>query len=197
MGANASQITSFTIVYSCVYSGADQRKHKSSASLAFVRGIRRGSVDSPHKWPVTRKMSPFDDVIMFGARQDHGSSSEDHTSSIPCFVQDGPTGLLHKCSGFDSADGDFFLVPHRTRVVLDFLQQGNATKMEQPARSQDCNPIEHIMDELGCAITCLDNPSQNLGEPRQALLDKWAEIPVERLQRLVASIIAARCGNTW
>ena len=37
MGAVASQITSFTIVYSTVYSGADQTKHQSSASLAFVR----------------------------------------------------------------------------------------------------------------------------------------------------------------
>ena len=53
------------IVFSTVYSGADQRKHQSSASLAFVRGIHRGPVNSPHKWPVTRKMFPFDDVIMF------------------------------------------------------------------------------------------------------------------------------------
>ena len=51
MSAMASQITSLTIVYSIVYSGADQRKHQSSASLAFV----------PHKWPVTRKMFPFDE----------------------------------------------------------------------------------------------------------------------------------------
>ena len=65
MGANASQITSLTVVYSTVYSGTDQRKHKSSASLAFVRGIHRSPVNSPHKWPVTRKMFPFDDVIMF------------------------------------------------------------------------------------------------------------------------------------
>ena len=64
MRAIASQITSLTIVYSTVYSDADQRKHQSSASLAFVRGIHRGPVNSPHKWPVTRKMSPFDDVIM-------------------------------------------------------------------------------------------------------------------------------------
>ena len=42
MGAIASQITSLTIVYSIVYSDADQRKHQSSASLAFVRGIHRG-----------------------------------------------------------------------------------------------------------------------------------------------------------
>ena len=64
MGAIVSQITSLTIVYSTVYSGADQRKHESSASLAFVRGIHRGPVNSPHKWPVTRKMFPFDDIIM-------------------------------------------------------------------------------------------------------------------------------------
>ena len=64
MGAIASQITSLAIVYSTVYSGADQRKHVRFASLAFVRGIHRGPVNSPHKWPVTPKMFPFDDVIM-------------------------------------------------------------------------------------------------------------------------------------
>ena len=64
MGAIASHITSLSIVYPAVYSDADQRKHQSSASLAFVWGIRRGPVNSPHKWPVTPKMFPFDDVIM-------------------------------------------------------------------------------------------------------------------------------------
>ena len=64
MGTMASQITSLTIVYSIVYSDADERKHQSSASLAFVQGIHRGPVNSPHKWPVTRKMFPFYDVIM-------------------------------------------------------------------------------------------------------------------------------------
>ena len=64
MGTVASQITSFTIVYSTVYSGAHQSKHQSSASLAFLWGIHRGPVNSPHKLPVTRKMFPFDDVIM-------------------------------------------------------------------------------------------------------------------------------------
>ena len=65
MSTMASQITSLTIVYWNVYSGADQRKHQSSASLAFVRGIHRGPVNSPHKGPVTRKMFLFDDVIMY------------------------------------------------------------------------------------------------------------------------------------
>ena len=55
MGAVGSQTTNLMIVYSTVYSDADQRKHQSSASLAFVRGIHRGLVNSPHKWPVTRK----------------------------------------------------------------------------------------------------------------------------------------------
>ena len=64
LSAMASQITSLTIVYSTIYSGADLRKHQSSASLAFVRGIHRWPVNSPPKGPVTRKMFPFDDVIM-------------------------------------------------------------------------------------------------------------------------------------
>ena len=55
MSTMASPITSFTIADLAVYSSADQRKHQSSASLAFVRGIHRGPVNSPHKGPVTRK----------------------------------------------------------------------------------------------------------------------------------------------
>ena len=64
MSVMVSQVTLLTIVCSSVYSGAYQRKHQSSASLAFVRGIDRWPVNSPHKGPVTRKMFPFDDVIM-------------------------------------------------------------------------------------------------------------------------------------
>ena len=64
MGTMASQITSLTIVYSTVYSSAHQRKHQSIASQAFVRGIHRWPVNFPHKWPVTRKMFLFDDVII-------------------------------------------------------------------------------------------------------------------------------------
>ena len=47
-----------------VCSGADQRKHQSFMSLDFVRGIQRWPMDSPYKGPVTRKMFPFDDVIV-------------------------------------------------------------------------------------------------------------------------------------
>ena len=61
MNTMASQITSLTIVYWTVNSGVDQRKHQSPALLAFVWGIHRWPVDSPHKGPVTRKMFPFDE----------------------------------------------------------------------------------------------------------------------------------------
>ena len=61
MNAMASQITILTIVYSTVYS-ADQIKDQNSTSLTFVRGIHRWPGNSSHKWPVTRKMFPFDDV---------------------------------------------------------------------------------------------------------------------------------------
>ena len=61
MRTMASQITSLTIVCSIPYSDTD----KSSASLAFVRGIHRWPVNSPHKGTVTGKVFPFDDVIKF------------------------------------------------------------------------------------------------------------------------------------
>ena len=64
MSEMGSQITSISTVCSTIYSGADQRKHQSSASLAFVGGIHRWPVNSSHKRPVTRKMLSFDDVIM-------------------------------------------------------------------------------------------------------------------------------------
>ena len=64
MDVIASQITSLTIVYSTVYSDAYQRKHQSSASLAFVWGIHRGIVEFPTQ--MAPKMFPFDDVIMWG-----------------------------------------------------------------------------------------------------------------------------------
>ena len=91
MSTMASQITSLTIVYSTVYSDADQRKHQSSASLAFVRGIHRWPVNSPHKWPVTRKMFPFGDVIMGNHLFIAGSLAG---------TRQHPVATFHKCSLF-------------------------------------------------------------------------------------------------
>ena len=97
MGAIASQIISLTIVCSTVYSDADERRHQSSASLAFVWGIRRGPVNSPHKWPVTRKMFPFDDVIMCAAKCGSGLDCMDTGKrlSSTLFTTKLVTGLLH------------------------------------------------------------------------------------------------------
>ena len=64
MGVMVSHITSLTIVYSTVNSGANQSKRQSSRSLPFLWGIHRWPVNSTHKWSVTRDMIPFDDVIM-------------------------------------------------------------------------------------------------------------------------------------
>ena len=52
MSPMTSQITKLTVVCSNIYSGADERKHQSSASLVFVRGIHGWPVNFPHKGPV-------------------------------------------------------------------------------------------------------------------------------------------------
>ena len=58
------EITSVSIVCSCIRSGSDQRKFRRSTSLAFVRGIHWWPLVSLHKGALARIMFPFDDVIM-------------------------------------------------------------------------------------------------------------------------------------
>ena len=79
INTTAFQITRIPIVYSTVCPSAYQRKHPSSVSLAFVRGIHRWPVNSPHKGPVTRNMLPFGDVIMWSSP---GISFTEASSSI-------------------------------------------------------------------------------------------------------------------
>jgi hypothetical protein len=71
--------------------------------------------------------------------------------------------------------------------------------MDKPARSPECNPIEHPWDELGRAINKINCSLQNLNELRQTLLVKWVEIPAECLQQLVASMLSLSChySNQW
>ena len=64
MNAMGFQITNVSIVSFTVCSGADQRKHQNSVSLAFLSGIHQWLANSPHKGPVTWKIFPFDDVII-------------------------------------------------------------------------------------------------------------------------------------
>ena len=95
MSAMASQITSLTIVYSTVYPGADQRKHQSSAALAVVRGIHRWPMNSSHKGPVTRKMFPFDDVIMITECCEHINGILQLQASYLVYVHTPLAALLH------------------------------------------------------------------------------------------------------
>ena len=74
MGTMASQITSLTIVYSAIYSGADQRKHQSSESLAFAQMASKTD------------MFPIDDVIMFHYFFLSRSSSQVPTLQISNFI---------------------------------------------------------------------------------------------------------------
>ena len=79
MRVMVSQVTGISIVCSAICSGADQRKHHSSALLVFVTGIHRSLENSLHKGPVTWKMFPFDDVIMC-SRYHSQNSFENYTS---------------------------------------------------------------------------------------------------------------------
>ena len=78
-----SQITGLTIVYSTVYLDADRRKHQSSASLAFMRGVPRWPVNSPLKRTVTGKMFPCDDVLVY---LNPGTENELHILSTVVFM---------------------------------------------------------------------------------------------------------------
>ena len=65
MGAMVSEITSLTIVFWTVYSGADQRKYQSSRVTGLCAGNSPVTGEFPHKRPVMRNIFPFDDVIMW------------------------------------------------------------------------------------------------------------------------------------
>ena len=150
MGAIASQITSLTIVYSNVYSDADQRKHQSSASLAFVWGIHQGLVNSLQKWPVTRKMFPFDDVIMIFRPHDvniwHFSNKQ--TSCIVVNQSQLWVHLMwhrqllsiifHSLSGDKHSMGEFHI---RSNISRRFAPDRTCQNME--------NPTEEIHEDIG------------------------------------------------
>ena len=108
MGTIASQITSLTIVYSTVYSDADLRKYQSSAPLAFVWGFHRGPVNSPHKWPVMRRMLPF--MLHWYNSMVYTISTHDKDSMC----------ILKWVSG-DKCDATVFLVYD----ILSFRHKGN------------------------------------------------------------------------
>ena len=122
MDPRASQITSLTIIYSTAYSGADQRNHQSSASLTFVRGIHRWPVNSPHKWPVTRKMFSCDDFFM-----NEINSSSNNASNIILY------GMLALNFSYDATK-------HRNSLGQDFSHRNfNGLDVRKTHKIADLN----------------------------------------------------------
>ena len=190
MGTIASQITSLTSVYSNVYSGADQSKHQSSASLAFVWGIHRGPVNSPHKWPVTRKMFPFDDVIMI---------TENSITHIPDGYFDGFLQLTR----LDLAKNCLTQVPdvspiHQTLITLSVL-------------SNYISEIPHFMgDNIFISLKSLILSNNNIQAFPPSLLSKFPNlqeffISINNLHTLDESVfggihavvLVRLSGNPW
>ena len=121
MGVMASQTASLPVVSWTVYSGVAQRKHQSSASLAFVRGIHRRPVNSLHKWPVTRKMFPFDDVIMKVQLYWDFISTVDSYASLTRSIVCLDNGTLPvRCQAIYQANADF---PWITSRETDFNEK--------------------------------------------------------------------------
>ena len=139
MGAIASQITSLTIVYWIVCSDADQRKHQSSPSLAFVRGSHRGSVNSPHKWPVTRKMFPFDDVIIFASMTKYQIS---FITGLTCLTLPCDLSVQKKYLNSDlNLDSNWLYAPYGTlNYCAVFERDANLdTVMPENGPSRNCS----------------------------------------------------------
>ena len=161
MSVMASQITSLAIVYSTVYSGADQRKHQSSASLAFVRGIHRWPVNSPHKGPVTRKMFLFDNAIMIPSicEQQGSQCTPWHTLKL----WNGLGGSLHSiiwCTGFDldickidhfnaGFTKYFNRKPIKVPSIAPQIQRSNTYWFYRDTRSP--NDLRWLQKDWGCA----------------------------------------------
>ena len=139
----ASQITGVSIVCTTVCSGADQRKHQSSASLPFVRRIHRSPVNSPHKRLVTRKMFPFDEVIMFG------------------LIDDSPDGhLLHKIlkSDIGAKDLSFYNVIiflHATYFLFKASSEDTEVNSEIGKRTKRISNSKSCFCNLYKVMTCI------------------------------------------
>lgn len=93
--------------------------------------------------------------------------------------------------------------PHTGRVTRNFLEQEDVNVMDWPAKSPDMNPIEHVWDRMGVIIRDMDNPPTNLAQLRDAVVQAWAQIPMDDISHLVASmpnrvaaLEAAHGGNT-
>ena len=146
INAMAYQITSLTIVYSNVYSGTDHRKHQSSASLAFVRGIHRSPVNSPHKGPVTQKIFPFDDVILDVRRLTYHTNND---ISRTCY--------------FNSCKTIFFIMWYH---YLNRVNIGAAADLVPMWPKVICNPHDDVDPSAHNIITVMSHERHRISNHR-------------------------------
>lgn len=78
--------------------------------------------------------------------------------------------------------------PHTAIVTRQFLQQNNVPVLQWPARSPDCNPIEHMWDELGRRLRQRPHAPNTVDELSQALLEEWNNIPRRVYRNLCTSM---------
>ena len=81
---------------------------------------------------------------------------------------------------------------HRARIVNNFIQAHNVTRMVWPAVSPDMNPIQHVWDILGRRVRENQPPAANRDALFQQLQQEWQQIPQADLRRLLRSM-GRRC----
>jgi transposase len=93
--------------------------------------------------------------------------------------------------------------PHRARQVNNFFEENRITRMHWPARSPDCNPIEHLWDYLKRRVRKAHPAHQNLQELRNTVVREWNAIPQDIIRHLIdsmprrcAAVIRSRGGPT-
>ena len=84
---------------------------------------------------------------------------------------------------------------HVANININFLRQQNVNVLPWPALSPDLSPIEHLWDQLGRQVRRRRQQPETLAELANALRQEWQRIPMERINRLIASM-RRRCQAT-
>ena len=83
---------------------------------------------------------------------------------------------------------DDHALPHRARLVTDYLNNVGVQRMEWPANSPDLNPLEHLWDQLGRAVRARTTNTSTVADLTRFLNEEWNAIPQRRITRLVCSM---------
>ena len=181
------------------------KKHQSSASLAFVWGIHRGPVNSPHKWPVARKMFPLHDVIMGDVTMGLGIFQANYVKIVAAGALFYITshGIYHfnicviavarndpKCEYLLMFPKTSQHVTHSTHLIQIEISRGNLVFREDELerfgsykyRKVIWNPIAwwlHQMDIFSALLVfCEGNPPVICGYPSEQTAEQMIETPV-------------------